>query len=192
MGSSLTSSVQTIRGPEGPGPVRLGALEIARSKIGERETAPNQGPIVDWSLAGITSRKAAGDMEHPAGWAKWCAFFVSQCFQRELLLRGQTELARLWRADYASGSCSSLWASCERAGWTESSLEAQPQPGDLVFYGELAAKKGIKFLHVDFYERALVGAEGHFEAIGGNSRDSVARSVRTPDSKIVGYARVPW
>ena len=47
MGSTTT----TIRGPEGPGPVRLGAMARVIARIGEREAGgKNWGPVV-WSVA---------------------------------------------------------------------------------------------------------------------------------------------
>lgn len=192
--------VTTISGP-GPGPVRLGALEIASSKIGERETGRNAGPIVDWSLEGLTSHPAAGDDKRRPGWAQWCAFFVSQCVRRELDRRGDDALLREWVRELASGSCDSLWRHLEARGWVwlrgaplPQALSPQgvdapglPGAGDFVFFGvpgDLA--------HVGYVER-LDGAAGRLHTVEGNAGDRVAALDHPADHpRIVGYARVPW
>lgn len=190
----------TFQGP-GPGPVRLGALDIAKSKLGERETGKNVGKIVDWAMQGITRRRA--DEPSPRGrmgWALWCAFFASQCFRRELLARGDEALLRDW-SRLASGSCDSLRRNLDARGWVwargaplPAALSPQavpvpglPGPGDLVFFGE----DPEDLAHVGLVER-LDGA-GRLHTIEGNAGDRVAALDHPADHpRILLFARVPW
>lgn len=201
----MSDSSSTLRGPAGP--VRFDAVEIARSRIGQREpdrhALKNQGPIVDWSLEGLTSHPASGDEKFQAGWAQWCAFFVCQCFRQALLARDQEELAQRFSRGsggiqrIASGSCSALWERLSAQGWTwrlgqqlppvlcpVGDAPGVPAKGDLVFFHDLA--------HVGFVDEAL--ESGDIISIEGNAgprADEVWRGERSA-LKIYGFARVPW
>lgn len=191
----------TIRGA-GPGPVRLGALDVARGKIGEAETAENEGPVVDWAMQGITRRRA----DEPSargrrGWALWCAYFASQCFRRELIARGDEALLKDWMR-LASGSCDSLRGHLDARGWVwtrgaplPAALSPQavpvpglPGPGDLVFFGE----DPEDLAHVGLVER-YDHVAGRLHTIEGNAGDRVAAIDHPADHpRILLFGRVPW
>lgn len=176
-----------VRTLSAPGLVRVGALEIAISKIGERETAKNEGPIVDWALQGITSRPAAGPGARREGWAQWCAFFVSQCFRRELIRRGDGVLLKEWQR-LASGSCDSLWAHLSAQGWTwrAGAEGARPDAGDIAFFGPEG-----DLAHVGLVE--MLDGAGRLHTVEGNAGDRVAALQHPADHpRIFGFARVPW
>ena len=98
-------------------PVRLAAMEVARSKQGIKEDKGpdgkglNTGEIVDWSCDGFTRQRGIF----------WCAFFYSQCHREVLRQRGDVQLLAHWM-QIASGGCDLLWRRMAAEGWTLSPL----------------------------------------------------------------------
>ena len=197
------SDVKTLSWPPKPTPVpvRLRALQIARSHIGEREIvegyergkdAPaigNQGPIVRWSCERWTSPERF-QREYAAGKMAWCAGFVSSCF----LEACAPDLAAQWN-HIGSTSCDALWTRLDRAGWTWRTTEngGMPAPGDLVFFVKLVDAAPI--LHEDATpDLDHVGfVDGDAQVLSGNHHDAVGYSSRSLCGPAVwGFARVPW
>jgi hypothetical protein len=166
-----------------PCSLREAALLRALEQLGQAETARNQGPIVEWSLAGLTSR--APDS---TGWARWCAFFVSQCYRAELLARGDEALLQHWRR-IASGDCDTLWQRLSAEGWTWARIGgAPPARGDLLFLGDGADLRHVGLVE-EYADRRVRTVEGN----AGRLTDRVARGrYSLADSRIWGFARVPW
>lgn len=178
------------------------ALGIARSKIGEREpdrrNHPNEGPIVDWSLEGLTSRDAGG-------WAQWCCYFACQCVRRALIAAGADAVTiREWRKLVrGGGSCSQTWAGLDAAGLTVRYVQgmAIPQGVYFVFYCHTDENGQPKYhsdglpdlKHVGVYDR-VTGIL--LQDVSGNTTptaDRVAEGSRllsSPD--IFGFAYLPY
>lgn len=170
------------------------ALAIALSKLGEREQGgPNQGPIVEWSLAGLTRRPP-----DETGWAKWCAFFVCQCYLRAAQDADRHHFGKMAPPPrrvlrFASGDCDRLWHNLSLEDpaqpwtWLAISPEARTppdvRPGCLIFLGGHG-----DIQHVSFVHRL---ENGWVEELGGNIGDAV-RLRRRPftDPTIYGYAEV--
>ena len=205
----MPDPTQTIRGAEGPGPVRLGALDRLAALVGEREYGgKNWGPIVQ-RVAGpflspprLASYAPGGAR---AGGLQWCALAVCWAILDELEARPQRELAGQWKR-IASASCGTLWGNLDSLGWAwrrgaalpaalcpvDAGAPGIPGPGDLVFYGDFRDNRP-NLRHVDFYAEVREG--GRWSSIGGNSgpkADAVARVDRVNSSEVYGYARVPW
>lgn len=158
--------------PTYPPSIALRALEIARAKIGERETAKNSGPIVEWSLKGLTTRA-------PGSWSKWCAYFAWQCFLRSAQTPAQEQQIK----SLASGSCTDSWRRLSTAGWTYRAPFV-PSPGQIVFF----SREDKRLYHCGLVERAE--SEQLF-AIEGNSGDRVAANTYPlTHPSIFGFAEV--
>lgn len=168
-----------------PSSLREAAVQRALERLGQCETAHNQGPIVEWSLAGLTNRKP-----DDTGWARWCAYFACQVFRQELLARGDEALLRHWLA-IASGSCDTLWRHLWCASWTWVRVGGPPPArGDLLFLGDEADLTHVGLVtEYDADARMVHTVEGnsgkHANRVG-LGRYSLA------DSRIWGFARVPW
>lgn len=168
------------------------AAGIARSKIGEREPnrqeRPNEGPIVDWSLEGLTSRDAGP-------WAQWCAYFACQCVRRALIAAGADAMTlRDFRRNWASGSCTSLWTKYDNAGLATRHVPGQPLPEGayFLFFGE--ERDGKPHLrHVEVIDRHNNLSVTH---VGGNTSRHADRVVEHQtllvDEDIYGTARLPY
>ena len=177
------------------------ALGIARSKIGEKEPNrrehPTTGPIVDWSLEGLTEDEAGP-------WAEWCSYFACQCVRRALIAAGADAVTlRDWRKTYASGSVSRLWQRLEKHGLAVRHDQLNPPPEGVyfVFYANLG--KAGEYLyhddgrpnlkHVGIYERTT-GAM-IFDVSGNTTAtaDRVAEgSHLISDPKVWGFAHLPY
>jgi hypothetical protein len=171
------------------------ALGIARGRLGEAETPgrPNEGPIVDWCLEGLTRIPAAGRGRYKAGWAKWCAYFVLQCVRQALLQLGPSGALLLleWQAIAAgAGDADVLWDHLEarRCTWLRGEGAPEPGPGCIVFFGTPG-----KIRHVAFVERV---AGGHLLfTVEGNHGDRVAEdsyNLADQTCDVFGYGRLPF
>lgn len=177
-------------------PVRVAALEVARSKIGMQEDRDaeghglNTGEIVDWSCDGFTRQRGIF----------WCGFFACQCFRHVLRERGDVQLLAHW-AKLASGDCDMLWRRLGGEGWTWLWGESGrlPEPGDLLFYIMLKKDTGERRHHQDGTpDMRHVALISEFlpplvHDISGNHGDQVGPH-KEPIKNIglYGCARVPW
>lgn len=199
-------STQTIQGPAGPGPVRIGALARLTAEIGQHDEGRNWGPFVQriaapfLSVDRLASYAPGGER---AGKLLWCALAVSWAFYDELRGRGHDQLAQQWR-NIASASCDTLRERLDAHGWVwapgdplpaalcpqDADAEGLPGTGDIVFYGD--RRDDIK--HVDLFEGGVVGG---FSSVGGNSGPKADRVARVEHAgaklkRVQLYARVPW
>ena len=155
-----------------PPSLALRALELARSKIGEREVGRNQGPIVEWSLKGLTKRP-------PGAWSHWGAYFMWQC----LLRAAQTPLQEQEVKSLAAGSCTDSWRHLAASGWAHKT-PITPAPGWLVFF----AQEDKRLYHCGFVEK--VEAE-QLHTIEGNHGDRVAAATYAlTHPTLYGFAEV--
>ncbi len=173
------------------------ALGIARSKIGEhepnRKEHPNTGPIVSWSLEGLTE-------DAPGPWAEWCGFFACQCPRRALIAAGADAMTlRDWRNNYASGSVSRIWQKHERHGLTVRHDPSKPVPEGVyfVFYANLGPSGEYLYhddgrpnlRHIGIYERT---AGGLLCDVSGNTTPTADRVAegqhRLDDPHIYGFS----
>lgn len=187
------ATAETLR-QHGEPTIAQTALGIARAHLGEHETPgrPNEGPIVDWCLQGLTRIPAHGDgKSYLPGWAKWCAYFVMQCVRQALLALGPGGALLLleWlRISAGAGDCDVLWAHLEALGCTwPRENGALPEAGNLVFFGVPG-----KLRHVGFVSRA---AGVLVFTVEGNSRDRVAEQTHNladPACDVAAYARLPF
>lgn len=209
------SSITPTAPGSGPGPIRLEAVSVAREHLGQAETGPNQGPIVEWSLRDMTSHPPEGDEELAAGWARWCSYFVSQCVAEVLRRRDSKVMLRLWLTRLASGSCNTLWANLKEYGWmkgqalpsalqpspprltppalSELLIPAVPSEGDIAWYGDAR-----KMRHVGLVSESKVSVVGNqllgkLVLIEGNQKNMVSE-VRQDigHERLVRFARLPW
>ena len=173
------------------------ALEIARSKLGQKEPDrkghPNEGEIVRWALEGLTSRE-------PGPWASWCAFFVCQCVRQALIAAGADALTiRDWRKTYASGSCTSLWHRLDSAGLAIRHSPSQPIPEGacFVFFGgdktHDDGKIELSLEHVGIYDRCagelILTIEGNASA----TADRVAEGKHMiTNPRVWGFGLLPY
>lgn len=163
-----------------PRSVREGALAHALEQVGQRETAHNQGPIVKWSTEGLPVH-----VMHP----QWCAYFVCQCYRRELMRRGDHALLNHWLT-VVSGSCDRLWQRLEKEGWVWERIGGPPPvPGDLIFYGTKGDKNHVGIVKgYDPEARVIETVEGN----SGRRADRVAQNtIALSAPSIYGFARYP-
>lgn len=161
-----------------PPPLRQEALQVALQQLGQRETAPNHGPIVDWACEGFTTRQGL----------RWCAYFVCQAFRRALLRRQDPAQLASWMR-LASGDCDALWRNLSILGWTWLARgdSTAPGPGDLVFFG---TEDDLD--HVGLVKQLDTGLL-LLHDVEGNRGDAVAeRAYPLSAPRLHGYARVPW
>ena len=135
-----------------PPTLGMRAVEIARTKIGEREHGgANKGPIVLWSTKDLTKAREG---------LKWCAFFAWQCF----LQAAQTPEQRALVKGLASSSSSFTYSRLRSQKWHIK----DPVPGCMIFF----AQKGLIY-HMGIVEKI---EKGMVYVIEGNSGDSVKAS----------------
>lgn len=160
--------------PHYPPPPGVRALQVLLQHLGEAETAPNQGPVVEWAC-----RRWAGaewwDAHYPRGEVPWCAGAVSSAFQDAgLPIPG-------------SLSCDGLLRLLQRAGWLvwqPSHCERRIEAGDVVFWGP-----ALDLDHCDLVETC---AAQRLHVVGGNVGNAVARrSHNLPDRRLAWVARHP-
>ena len=161
--------------------IRMGALMVGKTKMGQRETAPNQGPIVDFSLMDFTRRKAGdpGPNGKPA-WALWCLYFWAACVRDHLRATGQQELLAAWiklQRTRIYGSCDAMHAWMHEGGMILKPGE-RPEPGDVFFTGKIG-----NLNHTGMVDEVGVKLIATCE---GNHHDMVAREERP----IAGLAAV--
>jgi len=172
------------------------AIGILRSKVGEREPDrrehPNEGPIVDWCLEGLTTR--------PAGaWSQWCSYAACQGVRRALIAAGADAVTiRDWRKTYASGSCTALWHRLEEHGLTIKHTPGAPVPEGayFIFFGGEIEKDGavaLSLRHVEAVDRQMGPL---VFTIGGNSgpkADMMSENKHSlADPDIYGWGRLPY
>jgi uncharacterized protein (TIGR02594 family) len=141
-------------------------LEIAISQIGVAEaTGKNDGIPAD--------RYNSGE-EKP-----WCAAFVAWCFeQAKTPLPGKPWL--LASVQYMEDQFKKV------GKWTERA-KAQPQPGDIVFFGNRGKSDKGPGRHVGIVEKV---DQYHVHTIEGNLSNSVRRASHSRDDRrISGYGR---
>jgi len=149
------------------------ALAEALRHVGQHEVGgENQGPIVEWSIGRWTSRL-------PAKWARWCAGFVSTCIDEADA--GGPDWHHL-----ASLSCDHLYQRTVNAGCETGQDLADAQPGDLVFFGDLADLDHVGFV-VQVHGDTLTTVEG-------NCRNAVSveeYSLAAPSRPLAAWVRLP-
>lgn len=152
--------------------INLRALQILSSHLGEKETAPNQGPIVDWAIHNWTN-KAADE----SGWAKWCAGAVCTAY-----LEAGSSLIK----DIGSLSVNILYKRLFKLNLCYANqLERTIEQGDLVFFKNSTENK---LVHV-----GLVYSINKTDilVLEGNSHNSVKiNSYPINDDRIYSYAYI--
>lgn len=164
-----------------PSSLREAAVQRALERLGQRETAHNAGPVVDWAVEGLPVYNRA---------PKWCAYFACQAFRRELIARGDEALLQHWLR-IASGSCDTLWRHLWGEGWTWVRIGGPPPArGDLLFLGGEQDLNHVGLVtEYDADARKVFTVEGN----GGRHTDRVGLGrYSLADSRIWGFARVPW
>lgn len=130
-------------------------------KLGRKESAPNQGPIVNWAIAPWTKKKA-----DETAWASWCAGAVCTAY---------LEAESLQMKEIGTLSVQTLF---ERLQKRDQVIFWQPQQtplfrkGDLIFFGT------AHFLHhvglIDSYS----SIHGFMSTLEGNHQNSVSMASR--------------
>lgn len=160
--------------PHYPPPPGVRALKVLLDRLGQGETSPNQGPVVEWAC-----RRWAGEewwaANYPAGKVSWCAGAVSSAFaDAGVPFRG-------------SLSCDGLLRLLQRAGWLvwqPSHTDRRIEAGDVVFWGP-----ALDLDHVGLVETY---AGGRLHCVEGNHLQQVARhSYDLPDRRLAWVARHP-
>lgn len=178
----ISSAATTIR-EWPPDPVRIRALAICKTKMGMHETAPNEGPIVDWCLREFTRRKAHELVRGKPAWAKWCCYFVAAGIREALALDDPR------RAEWIQAMRSQIWGSCDAFyRWLDQRGMILPagQPiatGDIFFTGRIGDLD-----HTGWVDS--VGART-FDSCEGNHHDRV-ECVNRPIVGIPTFARLTW
>lgn len=169
----MADPTATIR--EYPPTLGMRALEIARSKVGQRERGgKNRGAIVAWSMEGMHSASDA---------PKWCAFFACQTFLRAA--QTPEQLAEMKKI--ASGDCDRLWARLSARGWTWIyGANSTPPPGALIFFGAAQDLNHVGLV-VEPDGEAFITIEGN----AGPQADRVVLERRRPGvDQIYGFGEV--
>lgn len=170
----MADPTSTIR--EYPPTLGMRALEIAQSKVGQRERGgKNRGAIVTWSLQGLHSSSDT---------PKWCAFFACQTFLRAA--QTPEQLAEMKKI--ASGDCDRLWARLAARGWTwiYGADSLPPPPGALIFFGAAEDLNHVGLV-VEPEGEEIVTIEGN----GGPKADRVVQARRRPGvDHVHGFAEV--
>ena len=142
----------------------LGAVEAARTQIGQAEFPPgsNESPrIAEYRSA------VQGAVVGP-----WCADFASWCAAQAGIPLGEN--------GEGFQSVGALWEWAERSGRAIPASEGSPAPGDLIVWGSE---------HVGIIES--VDPDGTIHTIEGNSSDEVAQRTYGPgESGATGFVRL--
>lgn len=154
--------------------INLKALQILSGHLGEKETAPNQGPIVDWAIHNWTN-KAVDE----SGWAKWCAGAVCTAY----LEAGSSIIKSI-----GSLSVNTLFNRLSKLNLCYANqLARNIEQGDLVFFRKSNSAE-TTLVHV-----GLVYSIGKTDilVIEGNSHNSVRiNSYPINDDRIYSYAYI--
>lgn len=142
-------------------------LDVARSQLGVREQPPGSNRVRYSEWYGIVG--------------PWCAMFTSWCLQQAGMPRNSMTHFAWTPAGYSAHRAAGRWHT------------HSPRPGDLVFYGFMAASPsrphGIS--HVGIVESveagAIVAIEGNTDDAGSRTGGQVMRRRRS--QRIVGYGR---
>lgn len=160
--------------PNWPPPPGVRALQQLLKHLGEAETSPNQGPVVEWAC-----RRWVGDefwaRVYPVGKMAWCAGAVSSAFaDAGIPIPG-------------SVSCDALLRLLQRAGWLVWQPSHEPRrigAGDVVFWGP-----AHNLEHVGLVETA---AADKLHCVEGNHLNAVGRRTYSlPDPRLAWVARHP-
>jgi hypothetical protein len=151
-------------------------IAVAESKLGQKETKENQGPIVEWSIEKWTRRQP-----DDTSWAKWCAGFVSTCVYLALEKLDREEDLEKWKR-LGSLNCTGLY---KRLGeYITPGKEAIR--GDLVLFG----KSPEKLHHVGI---VVSVDQQKIYTIEGNAGDAVRyESYSYSDSDVYCFIRLPY
>jgi len=157
--------------PPAPGVL---ALRQLLTRLGEHETAPNQGLVVEWAC-----RRWAGSdwwaVNYPAGKVFWCAGAVSSSFA-DAGIRFPGSL-----------SCDGLLWRLQQAGWLvwDPAREDRPiLPGDIAFWGARGDLQHVGLVEDCHPDRLF--------CVEGNHLNQVARrSYDLPAPRLAWIARHP-
>lgn len=138
--------------------------------MGEKETLPNRGPVVEWAISRFTKRKAGS-------WSSWCAGAVCTSY----LEAGSEQMKEL-----GSLSVQTLYDRMKKMGLLYLSEEnvlpkESPRLGDLVFFGEKENLHHVALfceIHhtTDADQRIL---KTYVSTLDGNHNNQVAYAART-------------
>lgn len=131
--------------------------------LGQKETAPNQGYVVEWAVSSWTKKKPDA-----TGWASWCAGAVCTSF-----LEAESEQIKV----VGSLSVRTLFARLKKLGQVtlrSQMTQVNPKRGELVFFG-----KGESELHHVGLVDAYSGARSLLYTLEGNHNNSVSQNSRT-------------
>lgn len=131
--------------------------------LGQRETAPNQGYVVEWAIDPWTKRKPDA-----TAWASWCAGAVCTSY-----LEAESEQIKI----VGSLSVRTLFLRLKKLGQVtlrSHMTQINPQRGDLVFFGNAEAD----LHHVGLVD-AYSAARSLLYTLEGNHNNAVAKTSRT-------------
>lgn len=150
------------------------AVQILKERLGQHESAPNQGPIVEWACRRWVSDEFWAK-HYPAGKMAWCAGAVSSALSE----------AGVPMVGIGSVSCDALLRHMRSRGWDVwTPKDRLPSAGDVVFLG----------LPQDLRHVGLVVAveKPILLYVSGNAGNAVReRTLPVDDDSLAWYVRVP-
>ena len=137
--------------------LKLKAFSILLSRLGQKETGRNMGPVVEWAMAPWSKVKP-----NNTGWAEWCAAAVCTAY----LEAGSKQIKSI-----ASTNAATLFSRLKTHRQILLPGENDPERGDLVFFSH-AGRIG----HVGLVEQ-FSKAPRSLVTIEGNTDNMVARRI---------------
>lgn len=149
--------------------VRLEALRVAGTHVGDRETSRNSGPEVDAFLASVGL----------APGFSWCVAFVFFCFRE-----GAASVQQPNPCPHTAGALH-LWALTPDAY-----RHGDPEPGDVFVIDHGHGLGHVGFVELVNADGTLVTVEGNTNGGGSREGDGVYRRTRHRDEITRGYLRL--
>lgn len=156
------------------------ALAVIMLKVGQRETVPNKGPIVEWAMRGCVRRSPKGVEVRLGVLGPWCAGTVGAS-ERDAALPG--EQIPTWRGAVWEAVRDAL----EDGTWRDVGAY-MPKPGDLGVYKRSGGDPRVPGQegHIGRVLRAPI--DGAYATVDGNINDAVSIvERRLDDPLLVGW-----
>lgn len=147
--------------------IRQTIIQVAKSFVGQKETAGNSGFVNADFLTKMLK----------VGWQKgfaWCAFFAELVWTESYKTVDPSKLDDI--AGIFSGSAVETFSRFKKAGWKTSAN--QPEPGDIVIWRHGDGWQGHAGIVTAVAGNVFQTVEGNTNADGGREGDTVAQKTR--------------